>query len=191
MKGNNKIFWSVTFATKTCISSLLALFLLVSIDSRASEESIARRLYETYGDIQTSQGKFDRAKQRRVVAQWIANYASESHPFTAFELLVLTNTKINPQEYKRFGCKPRLFGKHKCEAHGDGHTALLMLNDNKFVIDAELCTGLPADLEKMVSSLSPTMTDFMIDLMVLGYGEQTRLFEYRRQQERVCATYSL
>lgn len=168
---------------------LLAMLSFGSSNLIASPESIAGDLYSRYGDIRTSKGILDRQKQYSIVSNWIAQYASQNHALSNFERLIVVNTKVNDSELNRFGCVSKAFGGYECDAVEAGKSIKMDLNKDRQIASALMCFGLPDDLRNMMYSLSPKMTDFMIDLMVLGYKEQSRVFEYHRQRNQICASY--
>lgn len=172
----------------------LSVFLLVMLtfgvaNLSASPESISAELYSKYGEIRTSKGILDRQKQYSIVSNWMAQYASQNRALSNFERLIVVNTKVNDSELNRFGCVSKVFGGYECDAVEDGKSIKLDLNKDRQITSALMCFGLPDDLRNMMYSLSPKMTDFMIDLMILGYGEQSRVFKYHRQRSQICASY--
>lgn len=166
---------------------LLVILSFCSSNLSASPESIAEDLYSKYGEIKTSKGILDRQKQYGIVSNWIAKYASYDHPLQQFERLIGANTKTTDTEFKRFGCVSKVLGGYECETAEGGKSIRLNLSKKKQITSAQMCFGLPSDLKSMMNSLSPRMTDFMIDLMVLGYQEQSKIFRYKKSHNLICA----
>lgn len=170
------------------ISALLvALLIFGSSNLNASPKSIAADLYSRYGDIRTSKGILDRQKQYSLVSNWIAQYASHDHPLSHFERLIEANTKTTNAEFKRFGCVSKAFGGYECEAVEGDKSIQLDLSKERQITSAQMCFALPHDLRSMMYSLSPKMVDFTIDLMVLGYQQQTKIFRYKKKNKLICA----
>ena len=170
------------------ISKLVIMMLFFnSLNLSASPESIAADLYNRYGEIKTSKGILDRQKQYGFVSNWIAKYASYDHPLQQFERLISAKTKTTDAEFKRFGCVSKVLGGYECETAEGGKSIRLNLSKKKQITSAQMCFRLPNDLKRMMNSLSPRMTDFMIDLMVLGYQEQSKIFRYKKSGNLICA----
>lgn len=165
----------------------IVVLIFSSSNLSASPESIAADLYSRYGEIRTSKGVLDRQKQYGIVSNWIAKYASHNHPLEQFEQLIRANAKTTDSEFKRFGCVSRVLGGYECETTEGGRSIRLYLSKEKTITSVQMCLGLPNDLKSMMNSLSPRMVDFMTDLMVLGYQEQTKVFRYKKSDSLICA----
>ena len=165
----------------------LAMLSFGSSNLSASPETIAADLYSRYGEIKTSKGILDRQKQYGIVSNWIARYASSNHPLSPFERLIRAKTKTNDSELKRFGCVSKVFGGFECKAIEGDKSIQMQLNKERQIASVQMCFGLPNDLKRMMYSLSPRMSDFMIDLMILGYQERTEIFQYKKKNNLICA----
>jgi len=155
----------------------------------ASPDTIAKRLYSKYGEIQTTQRPLTRSDQADLVRRWTAQYANGTHPLASMESIIRTRTPMDRPSRTHFDCQRSTNGGYRCTDFSPG-SGYMTLNQSAQATGGRLCMPLPPDVLGFFSDLGGnTMVRFAVDMSVMSYAEHTTLFNYSADGTNICASF--
>lgn len=169
---------------------IFLLFGYVSVTYSASIEGIANNLYSKFGTFDVAGKAFDKDSQYSFVSQWVSRYAAgKNHPMRPMERLIIREIGLNSHELEEFNCKKKFLGGFKCIKSNSEENTLFVLDGNKRIKHIDACLKLPSDLKNQFKAASSNLVPFALAVQTMAYNQNASLFEYRSENESICASY--